>query len=118
MKTLKERAEQILVITVEDCEEAMVDGYLDQILKHIEESNELIKDLVARNAELEAQRGWKPIAEMPEELKDGKSLLFMEFYKNTHKVFDTGFCDEDGISCKHGTKPTHYMEIPEVGDAV
>lgn len=145
MKTLKGRADEMLRIINGWKVDTYINDWGAGVAELVNEANEdfsiygeetqnainaipqLIKDLTARNAELEAQRGWKPIAEMPEELKDGRMVLGYSKIESPSWFFMhwSDFKDSSIVACDgfwfcgiHTKKPTHYMQIPEVDDAV
>jgi hypothetical protein len=54
---------------------------------------------------------WRPIADLPDELKDGREMLLWETAVEGRAeiaAFDTVWCDRDGATI-HGI--THFAEI-------
>lgn len=135
MKTLKERAEIFRAKNIGLSEKfkriigaPRLEDYrfiMPSLAEQVDFAGDLIKDQQARIEELEAANKWKPIAEMPEKLKDGRDVLLKEhdtrkvvlaYYGEPYDNKDAWRQVGDGrdlyYMLDYGV--THFMEVPEV----
>lgn len=116
--SIKERADEILLYQAMDVEGAFEVGDFQSIEQYHSESQDLIRDQQSRIDELEAKTRWKPIADMPEELKDGREIWIkgedrqpmpVRWDEDANKFT---FFWIDTVYLFKSEQITHYMEIP------